>query len=243
MQQHHYECKPFWLHKKFYKHEHMLSSIEYSKLKLSNFVVKILNREAIITPFNTAATCSYISHHLFQKISDKVDMTRMSLQINTASRTTLGPIGIVPLILNINDYIFIHNLIIHKKLRQQFIIGLNFAQRYKIGVDWDAYGTLFLRYKGKKIATVMRKSNPCWQSVALLETLVSDTWAKDERKCFVTNNTFAISPYHVSIILLQPVDHMVLWPNTVIEIDKNSFPLIEQPSIAILPLLQKVGDR
>ena len=89
----------------------------------------------------------------------------------------------------------------------------------------------------------MRKDNLYQQSVALLETLVADMWTRDERKCLVTNNTITIPPYHVSIILLKPVDHMVLWPNTWIERDENPFPSIEQHGIAILQLLQKVGDR
>ena len=56
----------------------------------------------------------------------------MSLQVNAANRTTLDLIGIVPLILDINDHIFIHNFIISKKVKQPFIIGLVFAQGYKI---------------------------------------------------------------------------------------------------------------
>ena len=36
---------------------------------------------------------------------------------------------------------------------------------------------------------------------------------------------------------------MVLWPETLIELDENPFLSIEQPCIAILPLLQKLGDR
>ena len=32
-----------WLSEDFYKQEHMISNIEYTKLKLSNFAVKILN--------------------------------------------------------------------------------------------------------------------------------------------------------------------------------------------------------
>ena len=79
----------------------------------------------------------------------------------------------------------------------------------------------------------MRKDNPCWQSVALLWTAVADKWARDERKHFVTNNTITIPPYHVSKILLKPVDHMVLWPNTLIKIDKNPFLLIEQPNLVL----------
>ena len=46
-------------------------------------------------------------------------------------------------------------------MEQPLIEILDFSQRYKIGVEWNAYGTLFLRYKGKKIVTVIKKGNPC----------------------------------------------------------------------------------
>ena len=50
-------------------------------------------------------------------------------------------------------------------------------------------------------------------------------------------------PYHVSLIPLKPVEHLVFWPSTLIEIEVNLFLSIEQPGIVILLLLLKVGDR
>ena len=90
-----------------------------------------------------------------------------------ASRTTLGLIEIVPLILDINNHTFVHNFIICKKLKQSLIVGLDFAQRYKTGIVWDAYGMLFLRYKGKRIAIAIKKDNPCQQTVAFPEISVA----------------------------------------------------------------------
>ena len=139
----------------------MISNIGYTKMKLSNFAVKCLNNKPTISLFDTGATCSCISHHLFQKISDKVNMTRKVLQVNMVKRATLGPKGIVPLILDINDDTFVHNFIICKKPKQPLNLGLHFAQRYKSGVDWDACEHLFLRYEGKMRATAMNKGNPC----------------------------------------------------------------------------------
>ena len=46
------------------------------------------------------------------------------------------------------------------KLKQLLIAGLDFAERYKIVVEWDAYVRLFLRYEGKGISVVIRKDNP-----------------------------------------------------------------------------------
>ena len=232
-----------WLPQDFYKQECMIYNKEYAKLKLLNFEDKILNNESIIALFNTEAMRSCISHHLFQKIFDKVDITRMSLWVNTASGTMLDLIDIVLLMLNIHDHTFLCIFIICHKLKQLCIIILDFAQCNKTAVDWDAYGTLFLRYKGKNIVTAMRKGNPCQTSVALVEMPVADKCTEDERKHLVTNETSTITPYQVSMMLLIPVGHLLLWPNTLIEKDQSPFLSIGKLSISILPLLQKVGGR
>ena len=54
-----------WLPQDFRKQEHMISTIEYVKLKFFNFTAKILNNEPIISLFHTGAMGSCISHHLF----------------------------------------------------------------------------------------------------------------------------------------------------------------------------------
>ena len=77
-----------------------------------NFVIKILSTEIIIALFDAGATCSCISYQLFIKNSDRVDVTHKSLKVNTGGGTTLGPIGIAHLELNIHDHVFVHNFII-----------------------------------------------------------------------------------------------------------------------------------
>ena len=97
-----------------------------------------------------------------------------------SGETTLGLKGTIPLILDINDHTFVQHYMIYKKLKQPLIVELDFTQRYKIGADWDAYGTLFLGYKGKMIATAMKKGNPCQQTIAFLGTLIAEKWARDK---------------------------------------------------------------
>ena len=70
-------------------------------------------------------------------------MIKKPLKVNTASGTTLGPIQIAPLELNTDDQNFVHNFVVCTKLKQHLILGLDFAQRYRIGMDWDMYGKLF----------------------------------------------------------------------------------------------------
>ena len=96
---------------------HVISNLEYAILKLSNFAVRILKTEPITAPCDTGATCSYISKQVFQKIVDKINLIRKPLKVNTTSRATLGPIGIAPLDLNIEEQNFTHNFIVCTKLK------------------------------------------------------------------------------------------------------------------------------
>ena len=57
-----------WLDNSFYEQDHMISNLDYVKLKMSNFAVKLLNSKLIMALFDAEATCSCISHHLYINI-------------------------------------------------------------------------------------------------------------------------------------------------------------------------------
>ena len=84
------------------------------------------------------------------KISDKINMIRKPLKVNTASGATWGLIGIAPLELNIDEQNFVHDFIVCTKLKHHLILVLNFAQRYRIGIDWKMYGKFFRNMKARK---------------------------------------------------------------------------------------------
>ena len=53
-----------------------------------------------------------------------------------------------------------------------------------------------------------------------------------------------VPPFHISILMLKPVNHTFgidLQPNTLLEIEENSFLSIEQLNITIIPALGKIG--
>ena len=50
------------------------------------------------------------------------------------------------------------------KLKQHLILDLDFAQIYKIGIDWVINGKLFLRHEGKNIA-ISLKTNDSGQQI------------------------------------------------------------------------------
>ena len=166
--------KTEWLGDNFYKQSHIISNLEYAKLKLSSFVLKLHDIKPIIALINTVATCSCISYHLFMKIPSKVDRIQKTLWVNTDSGTTLGLKDIVPLITNIEEHSFKHKFSICMKLKQPLIIGLNFSQRYKLGVDWDTSGTLYLQCEWWKITNVIRKGNLQRQVMTICETALAE---------------------------------------------------------------------
>ena len=116
-----------WLNE-FYEQNHIISNLEYAKLRLPNFAVKIFKTMPITALFDTGVTCSCISKQVFKKIVDKINLIRKPLKLNTASGGTSGPIGIAPLDLNIEQY-FAHNFTMCTKLKQHLILGLELAQR------------------------------------------------------------------------------------------------------------------
>ena len=188
----------------FYQQAHMVSNLEYAELKLSNFTVKLHYCDPIIALFDTGATCSCISYQLFTKISDKVNVITKTLWVNTASGTTPGPLGIAHLTMNIEEHSFKYNFIICTKLKH--ILGLEFAQRYKLGVDWDASGTLCLSLDGWEIATAMKKGNTEKQVMTMNEIKLTDKQKGNEKICVVTKHTVTLPPYHCTIVPLTPVN-------------------------------------
>ena len=161
-----------------------LSNLECAKLKLTNFAVKFLSIEPITALFYTGATCSCISQQLFMKISDKANMIKISLKVNTASGTTLGPIRIAPLEVNMKSQIFVCNFIICSKLKQPLSLELAFSHRYRIGIDLDMYGMLFLRHEGKKIVTSLKVINPGQWTIAFLEIHSGKPQETGQKLCF-----------------------------------------------------------
>ena len=54
-----------WPHDSFYEQNYIISNLEYAKLKLSNFKVKILNTEPIAALFDTGATNVHVYYNKY----------------------------------------------------------------------------------------------------------------------------------------------------------------------------------
>ena len=106
---------------------------------------KLFNTEPLSALFDTGVTGSCISASLFDQISKKVAMIEKYLKVGQADGTSLGPKGLVKLLIEINDNHFKHQFIVCQNLTQTLLFGMDFAQHYKIGIDWDHTGASYLQ--------------------------------------------------------------------------------------------------
>ena len=91
--------------------------------------------------FDTRATCSYLNKYSLN--FGQIKMIKKPLKVNTAGGATLGPIGIALIEVSIDDHNFVHNFIVCTQLKKHLILGLDFTQRYRIGIDWDIMQIVF----------------------------------------------------------------------------------------------------
>ena len=75
---------------------------------------------------------------------------------------------------------------------------MDFVQRYKIGINWNINGQLFLRHKGKKIA---------WGQLTMdnsLTKISTDEENETEQKLhLIITNTVTIPPHHISFFTIK----------------------------------------
>ena len=209
----------------FYQSIQTGSNLEYVKLKLSNFTVKLQNCNPVIALFDTGATCSCISYYLLIKIADKVNTVKKTLWVNTASGAILGPIGLTSLTMNIEDHSLRHNFIICTKLKQPLIIGLDFAQRYRLGVDWDMTGTPYLYMTWMmENGYGLKKGNTARQVMSINWPYWVDKQVLCERIWVTTKSTVTPPPHHSSIVPFTSTNYTnETYADTLMEMEENPF--------------------
>ena len=111
--------------------------MQVMKGKLATLIIKVFNTEPGSAHFDTEAMCSCILASFYHQISKKVAMTKKHLRVSQADRTSLGPKGLIRLLIEINNNHFEHLFIVCQNLKQPLLFGMDFAQCYKIGIDWD----------------------------------------------------------------------------------------------------------
>ena len=126
----------------------------------------------------------------FYKNVDKVDIIRKTLGVNTARRTTLGPIGIVHLTMNIEEHSFKHSFIICTKLKQSLIIDRLYSKVQNRGRRRHLWNIIF-----KIRQTKNSYCNTERQVMTIYETKLTEKQETNEKSHVVTENTVTLLPY------------------------------------------------
>ena len=93
--------------------DNIVSNMQAMKGKLATFIIKLFHTEPVSALFDTGATCSCIWASLYNQTSKKVAMTKKDLRVGQADGTSLGPKGLVRLLIEIiNDNHFEHLFIV-----------------------------------------------------------------------------------------------------------------------------------
>ena len=75
--------------------------------------------------------------------------------VNQALGSSVGAIGMIEIVCTIEGQSFRHKFIVCSALKASMILGLDFAQSYQIGIDWDDNMEPYLRSGGKYLTTAM----------------------------------------------------------------------------------------
>ena len=108
------------------------------------------------TIIDTGANCSCINTEFHGQYFPRMKLQKLRKgNVNQASGGSIGAIGTMDITCKIKNRTFKHKFIVCSALKAQMILGLDFAQTYRIGIDWDNNMEPYLRSKGKFLTSAM----------------------------------------------------------------------------------------
>ena len=145
----------------------------------------------------------------------------------------------------------VHTFIMCQNLKQPLLFGMDFAQNYRIGIDWDHNGVSYLRPRGRKLISawpngsisdtnyIMREtSHVIGMSVALITNGLGIR--------LKTLTVVTIPSHNITIIPLEPPFRAQHCKNVNTDLFKaigNPLLNMEQPYLLILHTLHKFDTR
>ena len=125
---------------------------------------------------DTGANCSCINTDFYMKYLPSVPLDKLLLKsVKQASGSSIGVKGTVNVLFRIQDKLFKHQFIVCSALKTEIILGLDFAQTYRIGIDWDESMAPYLRTAGQFLtkALPLKTLNP--HPVGLINEIYSSS--------------------------------------------------------------------
>ena len=105
---------------------------------------------------DTGANCSCINTEFHDQYFPRMKLQKLRMgNVNQASGGCIGAIGTIDITCKIRNRTFKHKFIVCTALKAQMILGLDFAQTYWIGIDWDSNMEPYLRSEGKFLTSAM----------------------------------------------------------------------------------------
>ena len=123
---------------------YMFPTVTDFPIKIQGFKTKNL--------FNTGAQVSCISSECYRefKLKTKIEMN-VRATVSSANQSNLGPIRNATCSLLLGAHKFENKFIVCKHLLHHVILGLDFAQDFKVGIDWNHQGHLYLNQDHKPL--------------------------------------------------------------------------------------------
>ena len=161
-------------------------SVTISRFPIAeNFPIEILGCKTNGL-FKTATQVSCTSYGYYRefKLKAKIDIN-VRATVRSANGSNLGLIGIAKGSLLLVAHEFEHKFIVCKYLLHPVVLGLDFAQDFRVGIDWNYQGHLYL-HKDLKSLTYTKPSPSKYPTIFSVEC--------DEARLISTTNILILPP-------------------------------------------------
>ena len=113
-------------------------------------------RSTVSAIVDTGASCSCVNLDFQNRYFPNRKLEKLrTCTVKQASGSSMGALGMIEITFTIEGHIFKHEFIVCSALKTGVILGLDFAQSYRIGIDWNDAMEPYLGSRGKYLTTAM----------------------------------------------------------------------------------------
>ena len=121
-----------------------------------SMTVNDASNSTVLAIVDTGANCSCVNTDFQSRYFPNTRLEKLRTRaVNQASGSSVGAIGMIEIVCTIEGQSYRHKFIVCSALKANMILGLDFAQSYRIRIDWDDNMEPYLRSGGKYLTTAM----------------------------------------------------------------------------------------
>ena len=103
-----------------------------------SITVNDVSRSTVSAIVDTGANCSCVNQDFQNRYFPKRKLEKLQTRmVKQASGSSVGALGMIEIAFTIEGHTFKHKFIVCSALKMGVILGLDFAQSYQIGIDWN----------------------------------------------------------------------------------------------------------